>query len=345
MHIGIGLDQRLRLSFDEQKTLVAEATRLGYQSAWTPHNVTQDGFQICSHWWRTSDEVSQGGIGTGISVVPVPGWSPVNLAVAAGTVAEHSGGKFILGVGSGSIYDENARRQNNWPALKPIGMMREYLTALRTLLDGQPLNHEGTAFTVRGASLSFKPPRVPIYLGALGPQMVRLAGELGDGVALNWSSADQIAWSREQVAEGARRAGRDPAQVNIMQYIRICVDEDADVARRAYTKATLGYAMARPGASLEHGYRGHFGRMGFENSLRELEAMRDRGDSEDAIIEAFPRDLLLKVGYYGTPDGARAAFTRIAEGLDTAIVRVVAARPGVDSVAAVMRACAPGAGN
>ena len=44
-----------------------------------------------------------------------------------------------------------------------------------------------------------------------------------------------------------RRAGRDPGQVNIMQYIRICVDEDEDVARRAYTKATLGYAMAQPG--------------------------------------------------------------------------------------------------
>jgi alkanesulfonate monooxygenase SsuD/methylene tetrahydromethanopterin reductase-like flavin-dependent oxidoreductase (luciferase family) len=342
MHTGIGLDQQLRLSFAEQKDLVAEATRLGYQSAWTPHNVRQDGFQICSHWWRTSDEVSHGGIGTGISVVPVPGWSPVHLAVCAGTVADHSGGKFILGVGSGSIYDETARRQNNWPPLKPIGMMREYLTALRSLLDGQPLNHEGTAFTYRGASLAFKPPRVPIYLGALGPQMVQLAGELADGVALNWSSAEQIAWSREQVAVGAQRTGRDPAEVNIMQYIRICVDEDEDVARRAYTKATLGYAMARPGASKEHGYRGHFGRMGFEKALSELEDMRDRGASEDAIIEAFPCDLLLKVGYYGKPAGAREGFLRVADGLDTAVVRVVAARPGVHSVAAVMRACAPG---
>jgi alkanesulfonate monooxygenase SsuD/methylene tetrahydromethanopterin reductase-like flavin-dependent oxidoreductase (luciferase family) len=342
MKIGIGLDQPLGLSFDEQKELIAEATRLGYQAAWTPHSVRQDGFQICSHWWRTSNEVSPGGIETGISVVPVPGWSPVHLAVCAGTVADHSRGKFILGVGSGSIYDENARRQNNWPPLKPIGMMREYLTALRTLLDGQPLNHEGTAFTYRGASLAFKPPGVPIYLGALGPQMVQLAGELADGVALNWSSAEQVAWSREQVAIGAKRSGRDPAEVNIMQYIRICVDEDEDVARRAYTKATLGYAMARPGASKEHGYRGHFGRMGFEDALTELEKMRDRGTPEDDIIEAFPRDLLLKVGYFGKPDGAREAFLRVAEGLDTAVVRVVRARPGVESVAAVMRACAPG---
>lgn len=342
MHIGIGLDQRLKLTFGEQQVLVEEAARLGYQSAWTPHNVTQDGFQICSHWWRSSAAVLPGGIGTGISVVPVPGWSPIHLAVTAGTVAEHSGGQFILGIGSGTIYDERARRQNNWPALKPIGMMREYLTVLRQFLNGESVTYEGTSFTMRGLALAFKPPRVPLYLGALGPQMVRLAGELADGVALNWSSPEQVAWSREQVAEGARKAGRDPAAVNIMQYIRVCVDEDEDVARRAFTRAVLGYAMARPGASTEHGYRGHFGRMGFDSALRELELMRERGESEDDIVEAFPRDLLRRVGYYGPAEGAGPAFARLAEGLDTAVVRVVAARPGADSVAAVMRACAPG---
>jgi hypothetical protein len=49
----------------------------------------------------------------------------------------------------------------------------------------------------------------------------------------------------------------------------------------------------------------------------------------------------LRVGYFGKPAGARVAFLKLAEGLDTAVVRVVASRPGVDSVAAVMRACAP----
>jgi 5,10-methylenetetrahydromethanopterin reductase len=341
VEIGIGLDQRLNLTFQEQQELVAEATRLGYTSAWTPHNVMLDGFQICGQWWRTSADVKPGGIGTGISVVPVYSWNPINLAVAAGTLGEFSGGKFVLGVGSGTVHDENTRHQYNLPPLRPIGMMREYLTALRGLLDGEAVVVEGHAVTLRKVGLSFKPPHVPVYLGALGPQMVQLAGELADGVALNWCSPEQIAWSREQVKIGADRSGRDPSRVNVMEYIRITVDEDEDVARRALARATLGYALARPGQSTELAYRGHFGRMGFDAKLRELEARRDAGEDEASLAEDLPAELLLRVGYFGKPAGARAAFLKLAEGLDTAVVRVVASSPGAASVAAVMRACAP----
>lgn len=341
MDIGIGLDQRLQLSFPEQWELIAEATRLGYTSAWTPHNVTPDGFQICGHWWRTSADGGSGGIGTGISVVPVPTWSPINLAVVAGTVGELTGGRFILGVGSGNAGSADFARRFNLPPLRPVGMMREYITALRGLLAGESVTIEGHAVTLRGAQLGFKPPRVPIYLGALGPQMVQLAGELADGVALNWSTPEQVAWSRQQVVEGARRGGRDASEVCVMEYIRICVDDDEDQARQAFTRAMLGYAMSRPGSPPGTGYRAHFGRMGFEEVLTELEARRDRGAPEHEIIEAFPRDLLRRVGYYGPAAGAAAAFRRLAVGLDTAVVRVVAARSGMESVAAVMRACAP----
>jgi hypothetical protein len=81
--------------------------------------------------------------------------------------------------------------------------------------------------------------------------------------------------------------------------------------------------------------------MGFDAALSELEARRERGATDAEIAEAFPTELLQMVAYYGRPEGAAAAFRRLAEGLDVAIVRVVPARPGVDAVAAVMRACKP----
>ena len=59
------------------------------------------------------------------------------------------------------------------------------------------------------------------------------------------------------------------------------------------------------------------------------------------MADAFPAEILQSVGYFGKADGAAAAFARLAEGLDTAIVRVVAARRGVDSTLAVMEACKP----
>ena len=159
--------------------------------------------------------------------------------------------------------------------------------------------------------------------------MLRLAGELADGVAPNWTTPEQVAWCREQVAEGARQAGRDPQAIRIVGYIRVCVDEDVDAARRALAAQVLEYAMARPGAPKDQGYRGHFGRMGFEQVLSELEARRAAGAKPEELADALPAELALRVGYFGPPAGAAAAFRRLARGLDVAIVRVIAARPGL----------------
>ena len=89
------------------------------------------------------------------------------------------------------------------------------------------------------------------------------------------------------------------------------------------------------------GYRAHFERMGYTAALAELDQIRQRGATPDKVADAFPSDLLQQVGYYGPPEGAAPAFRRLAEGLDVAIVRVVAARPGMESVRAVLRACRP----
>lgn len=342
MEIGIGLDPSLRLSWDEQRQMAREAAGAGYASAWTNAGPTgRDAFFVCQQWNAATSDIVSGGIGTGISVVPVPTWSPPNLAAIAGTVGELTGGRFILGIGTGGIYSEDFRRTFGKPAYPPIGMMRDYLVTVRGLLAGQKVDREGPSVSIHGVQLTFQPPPVPVFLGALGPQMLRLAGEASDGAALNWCTPEQIAFSRERVEAGARRAGRDPSEVRLAEYIRICVDEDETVARRAYTRACMGYALGRHPGGNQYGYRAHFGRMGYEADLSRLEAERERGMPEDELIDAFPTEMLKAVGYYGAAAGAAAAFRRLSQGLDIAIVRVVAARPGVESVRAVLRACAP----
>jgi alkanesulfonate monooxygenase SsuD/methylene tetrahydromethanopterin reductase-like flavin-dependent oxidoreductase (luciferase family) len=174
--------------------------------------------------------------------------------------------------------------------------------------------------------------------------MLRLGGELADGICLNWCTPEQIAWSRERIAEGAGRGGRDPKSVQVVEYIRVCVDQDVEVARRAFARSTMGYALGQrvpTERERQLGYRGHFERMGYTEVLAELDRMRQRGASPNEVADAFPPELLKRVGYYGTPDEAAKAFQRLAEGLDVAIVRVVAARPGVASVLAVLQACRP----
>ena len=341
-HIAVGLDGSLGLSWDQYREVGRYAAGLGYQSVWTNSVIDRDAMHICAQWSVASADVVPGGIGTGASVIPIGYWSPASLASCAATVGEISGGKFVLGVGAGVLHHPAFRQSLGLDnSLRPVATMREWLVTLRALLAGETVEHEGKAITLHGISLGSKPPKVPVALGALGPNMLTLAGEASDGAALNWCTPEQVAVSREIVAQGARAAGRDPGEVAMIEYIRICVDDDVDAARRAYTKALIPYALAWPGTNKALGYRGHFARMGFDDALTELEDRRERGASEDELIDAFPEELAKLVGYFGPASGAAAAFGHLAEGLDTAIVRVVASRPGLEAITAVMEACQP----
>jgi 5,10-methylenetetrahydromethanopterin reductase len=342
VEIGVGLDRGLGLSWDQYRELGRHAARLGYQSVWTNAANGRDAMHVCAQWSVATSDVVPGGIGTGVSVIPIGYWTPAALASAAATVGEISGGRFVLGIGAGALQDRAFRHSLGLDdRLRPIGTMREWLVTVRALLAGETVEHEGRAITLHGVSLGSAPPTVPVALGALGPNMLTLAGEASDAAALNWCTPEQVTASRETVAAGARAAGRDPSEVAMIEYIRICVDDDPDIARRAYVKALMGYALARPFTNKTLGYRGHFGRMGFDDALTELEERRDRGASEDELIDAFPVDLALLVGYFGPVSGAASAFRHLSQGLDTAIVRVVAARPGLESITEVMQACQP----
>ncbi|MFH1140894.1 MAG: LLM class flavin-dependent oxidoreductase [Chloroflexota bacterium] len=346
MEIGIGLDATLNLTFEEQAQVSQEAARLGYTSIWTTETTGHDAFQTCAIRWAATRQVVPGGLTTGIAVSPVALRTPMSLAMGGGTVSDRTGGRFILGIGSGGLYREEERRSLGIKA-SVIGLMRDYLTAVRALVAGETVTYEGTALTLRGAHLTIEPPpRTPVHLGALGPQMLRLGGERADGVDLNWCTPEQIAWSRERVAEGAARTGRDPSSVTVAEYIRVCVDDDVELARQAFVRNMLGYALGRHGAGPRErnlGYRAHFERMGFTQSLAQLDDMRNGGAALPQLVNAFPCEMAQRVGYFGQAAGAARAFRSLAQGLDIAIVRVVAARPGVEHVLATLRAGRPSA--
>jgi len=222
-------------------------------------------------------------------VVPASGQPPSFYASQALRVWESSGGHFVLGVGSGEMD-------------RPGGSMREYISQLRALL----------------------PPELPIYIGAMGRVMLHLAGEVGDGAALNWSSTEQVEDARLEVTKAASRADR-PVPV-IAEYVRTVVDPDVSLARATLSSAMLQYALGPPQ------YRRHFERKGFGAELKELEGGH-RAPS-DALLAAS--------GAYGKPGEVRAHFEGLAAGLDLAIVRVLVTKPGdSESARRVIEECAP----
>jgi alkanesulfonate monooxygenase SsuD/methylene tetrahydromethanopterin reductase-like flavin-dependent oxidoreductase (luciferase family) len=345
MDIGVGLDATLNVSLAEQAELSKEAAQLGYTSIWTPESTGHDAFQLCFQRWSASREVVSQGLTTGIAVSPVMYRTPMAFSMSGATLNDMTGGRFIMGIGAGGAYRPRARRALGLPRLSALALMRDYLVTTRALVAGKQVDYAGEVITLQGMQLGIKPScHTPVYLGALGPHMLRLAGELADGACLNWCSPEQIAWSRERIAEGAAQVHRDPSEIKMVEYIRICVDDDIDLARRRLALATMHYALGATVPTARErqlGYRAHFERMGFMKELAELDAMRQRGATPDEVADAFPPDVLQTVAYYGTANGAASAFKRLAQGLDTAIVRVVAARPGIASVRAVMQACSP----
>jgi alkanesulfonate monooxygenase SsuD/methylene tetrahydromethanopterin reductase-like flavin-dependent oxidoreductase (luciferase family) len=322
------------LPFDQLREVAREAEALGFESLWTPAGGVPDAFQVCTAW--TLDT----GLPTGISVVGAPRmWTPLALATQAASLAVISGGKHILGLGTGG-YGPAFWASFGLPN-KPIASMRAYVTATRDLLRGDSVELAGPMVTMPPATLAVKDlPPAPIHLAALGPQMLRLAGEVSDGALLNWASPERILESRRLVAEGAAKAGRDPSEVAMTMYIRVCVDEDVAAARRALGAQVLGYAMGRPNTP-PVGYRGLFAEMGFDAVLSELERKREEGATMAALVDAAPDELLNAVGYFGTAADAPAAYARLTPGLDETVVRIVTARPGPEPVVEALAALTP----
>jgi alkanesulfonate monooxygenase SsuD/methylene tetrahydromethanopterin reductase-like flavin-dependent oxidoreductase (luciferase family) len=336
MIIGVGLDARLGLPLRQLREAAREGARLGFESVWTPAGGVPDSFHVCAAW---SEDTS---LRTGISVVPAARmWTPLALAVQAATLAQLSSGRFVLGLGTGGygpVFWESVGLPN-----RPIAIMRDYTTSVRRLLAGETVTVDGPV-RVPSASLGVKDlPPAPVYLAALGPQMLRLAGEVAEGALLNWATPERIAASRSRIAEGAVRAGRDPGDVPVTMYVRVCIDDDVAAARRAFGAQVLGYAMAQPGVPLEAGYRGLFAQMGFDQVLRELEDRRDRGAGLAELVDAAPDELFHAVGYFGPAAAAPAAFARLSAGLDETIVRIITARPGPEPVVDAMTALTPSA--
>src|SRR3712207_546440 len=199
MEIGISFEPELGLSFPEQRALIGEAVVLGYASGWSPARLAPDPFQTCTQWSQAADGTGGVRFTTGISVLPAPLWSAPVLAGVAATTAILTGGRFALGMGAGSIYSAAWRDANNIPAFPAIAMMRDYLVTVRRLLAGETVDHDGKAIRLHGGRLPVRPPHVPVFLGALGPQMLRLAGESADGAALNWSTPGRVGLGRDRL--------------------------------------------------------------------------------------------------------------------------------------------------
>src|SRR6266568_6352205 len=168
MKAGVGIDPRLGLSRAQQRALVQESARLGFESLWTPAGITgRSIFQTCREWWEATTEVVAEGLSVGTSVIPFPGWSVPPLAAESATVSEITAGKFNLGIGLGAYPSEAMRHQLGLPLVSPLALTRDYLVTLRALCAGKTVDYSGPTVTLHGVQLAIEAPPVPVYLAAM----------------------------------------------------------------------------------------------------------------------------------------------------------------------------------
>jgi len=197
------------------------AERLGYDDVWFGDIGSPDALTVAA---VVADRTSSVRIGT--AVTPVFTRTPAVLAATSATLQQLSGGRFMLGLGSSS-----AKMVESWHGLcfdHPLSRVRETTNLVRQLLKGEKSDFDGVTLTSHGYRQAPIADEVPIYLAALRPRMLRLAAEIGEGVIFNFFPQSALPKILEYVHEGARRAGKQEDDVEVVCRFQVAVTDQVD---------------------------------------------------------------------------------------------------------------------
>jgi probable F420-dependent oxidoreductase len=291
------MDQRTTLRDVEAHARRVEA--LGYDGLCVPDAV-HDGLLLCQAALRATTRLR-----AATSVLVCFPRSPMMVAIAAWDLQAASGGRFELGLGS--QVRGNIEKRYATPWTPPVPRMREYVQSLHAIWDafqhGAPLRYEGEHYRFTRLQPFFDPgpiehPDVPVFLGAVGPKMTALAGEVGDGL-LTHPTNTAPRFLREvtvpALRAGAGRAGRDGAPEILAGGFVATGRSDSDVAaRREDVRELLSFLYSTPAyaRSLELFGRGEVG-----ERLHRLSREGKWSEMKDAVDDAL-LDAVVPAGRY-----------------------------------------------
>jgi probable F420-dependent oxidoreductase len=315
--------------------LVRLAETLGYDSAWIAEGHGGDQFAVLAACAARTSRIR---LGTGISSVFVR--TAPTIAMAAATLDSLSNGRFILGLGSSHRVQVEA--EHGVAYSKPLTRTRETVAFIRDLLRDGRASFTGETFRIENFELWFTPRsrEVSIYLSAVFPKMTALCGEIADGVILTRSSLQTAARVRADIAEGATRAGRDPADIAITTLLPTAVCD---------TRAEA-LSVLRPGLAFYAGFFPRYNKLmaehGFAEEAAAIAEAWARGDRE-ATERAVSDAMIDASSIAGTPAQCRERIEAYrASGIDLPIISPFARGAGAKArFEAAIRACAPGARN
>lgn len=304
--------------------LVVLAESLGYESAWVAEGHGGDQFAILAACAMRTSRIR---LGTSISSVFVR--SAPTIAMAASSVADLSGGRFILGLGSS--HKAQVEPEHGVAYGKPLTRARETVAVVRALIRDGRVQFQGETIRIENFDLWYAPRHrdVPVYLSAVFPKGIALAGEVGDGIILTRSTVRTAASVRAQL--GQVRPGFE-----VLSLLPTAVGETREAA--------LG--VLRPGLAFYAGFFPRYNKMMAEHgfaaeaaAIAEAWARGDRAAAERAVSDA----MIHETSIVGTPEQCRASVEAYRQsGIDVPILSPFARGPDARArFEAAIRACAP----
>ncbi len=279
---------------------VRYAEKMGFEAVWQAESrLVRDAIVPMAAYAAVTERIK---IGSGV----INNWTR-NIGLLAATfltLDDLAPGRIIAGLGA--WWDPLARNVGIIRR-KPLTAMRETVIVLRRLLNMERVTFHGEFIHVEGIELDVvhgrrEPRDVPIYIGATGPKMLALAGEIADGVLLNYCVPPEYNdWALEQIEKGARKAGRSLDDIDRPQLIVASVDEDREVAIDRTRELLVQYLAQQPHIAKASGVS--------EEVVREIQSILGWPATHEQIQRAkhlVPEDLIHRITASGTPDEARA---------------------------------------
>jgi len=231
------------LNAHEILKLATLADEAGLHSVWkTEDYYFRDGISLLS-----AVAVHTKNVKIGVDVINPYTRNPALIAMSAATIDEVSNGRFILGMGSSTevwIEEQMGIRLG-----KRLTVLKETVEAIRKILSGDLVNFEGKEVKLRNIRLGFKPYRknIPIYLAAVGPKMLQLAGGVADGVILTAASSPKYIrdFAMENLKIGMEKSGKKIEQIDICCNIIFSLSEDSKKAKEL-AKMMTGLCLSIP---------------------------------------------------------------------------------------------------
>ncbi|MFE0588973.1 LLM class F420-dependent oxidoreductase [Micromonospora echinospora] len=299
MRLGLSLGYQTAWSTPaDHLALAQEADRLGYSVVWTAEAYGSDSPSMLA-WIAGQTER----IDVGSAVMQIPARTPAATAMTAVTIDALSGGRFRLGLGvSGPQVSEG------WHGVrfaKPLARTREYVDIVKLAIARKEVAYAGEHYTLplpdgpgKALRLGFRPPRehIPIYLAAVGPKNLELAGEIADGWLAIFYAPEFAEEQLAAVRAGRAKAGKELAGFDVVPSVPVVIGDDVAACAELVRPYAALY-VGGMGSRQQNFYNQLATRMGYGDAAREVQdlylAKRQRDAAAAVPTEFIDRTSLL----------------------------------------------------